>query len=94
MREPEGRASARQESDLRGWWGNHFFEEDGANIELHPGVYLELAREENGGWSVWGIRIDGKLYREPRDLTGEPLHEGPFRARVEEWDRAKTTVQR
>lgn len=62
---------------------------DGANIEVGDGVVIELATLTEGyphTWGVWGVRIDGNLYREPRDLTPEPLAAGPFR----EWIEAET----
>lgn len=78
--------------EKRGLWGQHSFDQHGADLTLLPGVTLQLARDDSGsGWSVWGIKIDGKLYREPRDLTGEPLHEGPFLDLVRRLDREKGT---
>lgn len=60
---------------------------EGANVDMGNGVVVELATVGEGHphtWGVWGVRIDGVLYREPRDLDPEPLKPGPFRDWVEQ----------
>lgn len=50
-------------------------DEEGVDVWLHDGIVIELSRENGDALAVWTLRIDGQLYREPRDLTGEPLPE-------------------
>jgi hypothetical protein len=61
---------------------------EGANVDMGNGVVVELATVGQGyphTWGVWGVRIDGKIYREPRDLRDAgPLEPGPFRDWVEQ----------
>jgi hypothetical protein len=53
-----------------------------ADVTLCENVVLELVGGlhdgESDSWEVWGVRIDGQLYREPRDLEGDRLAYGPF----------------
>lgn len=64
--------------------------QDIVNVKLTDSVTLELVRvyrDDDGepipdNWEVWGVRIDGRLYREPNQaLEGDTLREGPF----EQW---------
>lgn len=50
-----------------------------ADADVGHGVVVEMVRANDAEqWEVWAVRIDGTLYREPRDLNGEPLNPGPF----------------
>lgn len=69
------------------WEGTPGKHLEGANITVAPGVIVELATlndDQPYGWGVWGVRIDGVLYREPRNLNPEPMHDTPFRRLIEE----------
>jgi transposase InsO family protein len=48
-------------------------DDEGVDVWLRDGVVIELAREHGDRLAVWALRIDGRRYREPRDLTSEPL---------------------
>lgn len=55
-----------------------------ADVELGYGVVVEFTADWQGlNWEVWGVRIDGHLYREPRDLIGESLEDCRFRSWLE-----------
>jgi hypothetical protein len=63
------------------WEGTPGGSLQGANVRIDACTVVELATLDEYppyGWGVWGIRIDGSLYREPRDLDPEPLGDGPF----------------
>lgn len=50
-----------------------------ADAHLGHGVKLQLVRDNDSEtWEVWAVEVDGVVYREPRDLTGEPLEPGKF----------------
>lgn len=51
-----------------------------ADVAMGQGVVLLFVRGlgADGPWEVWGVKIDGVMYREPRDLVGDDLHPGPF----------------
>lgn len=60
---------------------------DGADVDLGNGIVLEFAtvgQDGRAGWGVWGVRIDGQLYREPRDMEPEPMREGTWREMLNE----------
>jgi hypothetical protein len=68
-----------------------------ADVDLGHGVVVELTADWQGeNWEVWGVRLDGHLYREPRDLVGERLQDGAFRSWLEHetecWLRARPGV--
>lgn len=69
------------------WEGTPGGKLDGANVDMGNGVLVELATLEETyphSWGVWGIRINGVLYREPRDLSPEVLEPGTFRDWIEQ----------
>lgn len=70
-------------------------ERDLCDVEIVPGVVIHMALTEYAEPGVWSVEIDGHEYREPRDLTDEPLRDGPFRTwLVTEIDRRNPTNDR
>lgn len=50
-----------------------------ADVDMGHGVVVELVRGNDAEqWEVWGVRLDGTLYRESKTLEGEPLQFGPL----------------
>ena len=57
-------------------------DKDLCDVDLGNGVVLSLCLTEYAQPGVWSVKIDGREYREPRDLADEPIYPGPFRDRL------------
>lgn len=56
---------------------------DLCDVKVNDHITIHLALTDYTEPGVWSVEIDGVEYREPRDLTDEPLKPGPFREQVE-----------
>jgi hypothetical protein len=63
----------------------------GLDVTVCDGVIVQFAslNEDGTGFGVWGVEIDGHLYREPRDLSPEPMQKGPWLTLLEQAVKAK-----